>query len=118
METPSFCPKCRTALQPADSFCPQCGEKLNEPSLTLSFGRTIVIYLISFFVPPSGLYYGYIYLKQDDGKVKTVGKIAIIITSISLLLTIVTIFLAVKLANEIMQSTQTIAPSDLKNLGL
>ncbi|MDP3888534.1 MAG: hypothetical protein Q8Q24_00675, partial [bacterium] len=57
-----------------------------EPSITLA--KQIRIYLGSFFLPPLGLIWGIKYLKKDNQQIRKVGRIAIILTILSLALTI------------------------------
>lgn len=60
--------------------------KLNPPSMTV--GRQIYIYLLSFLLPPLGLWPGIKYLKQRDEKSRMIGFIAIALTIISTIITI------------------------------
>lgn len=61
-------------------------KQANLPSTTIS--KQIVIYLVSFFLPPFGLGWGFKYIKFHDEKVKRVGLIAILLTIVSIILTI------------------------------
>jgi hypothetical protein len=45
------------------------------------------VYLLSFFLPPFGLWPAFKYLFQSDAKSKVVGVIAIILTGVSIALT-------------------------------
>jgi TRAP-type C4-dicarboxylate transport system permease small subunit len=56
------------------------------PSTSVS--RQIIVYLISFFLAPLGLWYAWKYLKQDDQTSKTIGAVAIILTLVAVALTI------------------------------
>src|ERR1035437_8639368 len=67
-------------------FCPYCGKKLIEPPLTMA--KEIGVYLLSFFLPPLGLWPGIKYLLQKNERAKKVGTIAIILTIISIVITI------------------------------
>lgn len=55
------------------------------PSTTVA--KQILIYLVSFFLPPFGLGWGFKYLKSKDEKAQKIGLIAILLTIISLILT-------------------------------
>jgi len=61
-------------------------KQVNLPSITV--GKQIIIYLVSFFLPPFGLGWGFKYIRFHDEKVKKVGLIAIILTIVSIILTI------------------------------
>jgi hypothetical protein len=53
-----------------------------------SVPRQIIVYLISFFLAPFGLWYAYKYLKQDDRKSKTIGTVVIALTIVSITISI------------------------------
>jgi TRAP-type C4-dicarboxylate transport system permease small subunit len=53
-----------------------------------SVSRQLIIYLISFFLAPFGLWFAWKYLKQDDRKSKKIGVAAIALTIISVALAI------------------------------
>jgi amino acid transporter len=55
--------------------------------LSTTITRQIVIYLVSFFLPPFGLGWAFKYIRSDDEKAKKIGWIAVILTIVSLLLT-------------------------------
>ncbi|PIU69310.1 hypothetical protein COS81_00435 [candidate division WWE3 bacterium CG06_land_8_20_14_3_00_42_16] len=105
MEVPLACPRCHTVVNPDDYFCANCGEKLKKPQFSLSHWKVITIYLVSFLLPPSGLYFGLKYLRQNDEKLKKVGKLAIVLTGVSLAITIIMTVLSIRLASEIIKST-------------
>lgn len=81
-----------------------------EPSITLA--KQIRIYLGSFFLPPLGLIWGIKYLKKDNQQIRKVGRIAIILTILSLALTIWT---AVSFTNSFNQAL--LNQTDFQNLG-
>lgn len=87
MEPVLSCPKCKATSDPSYFFCPNCGKKLKE-KLSTTIGKQISIYLASFFVPPSGLWWGVKYLRAQDNVSKRIGIAAIIITLLSLFLSI------------------------------
>src|SRR5205809_1073367 len=78
------CPYCKFAITPESYFCPNCGKELRSKPLTVSVGRQIGIYLLSFFLPPLGLYPGIKYIRQSNSKTKLVGWIAIGLTVVSI----------------------------------
>lgn len=84
----AVCKNCNLPVLPEFYFCPNCGKQLREKSLTVSVLTQIGVYLLSFFLPPFGLYPGIKYLKQSDPKTKLIGWIAVALTLISIGLSI------------------------------
>lgn len=64
----------------------EASQEAQKASLSTTIGKQIVIYLISFFLPPFGLIWAFKYLKVDEEKAKKIGQIAVILTIISLFL--------------------------------
>jgi hypothetical protein len=93
------CPFCHFPLSGTFYFCPNCGKRINEPPITIA--KQIGIYLISVFLPPLGLWPGIKYLFSKDQKTKRVGTIAIVLTILS---TVITIWLTMAFLNQITQS--------------
>jgi hypothetical protein len=82
------CPACNASSHSSANFCPNCGRSLKPAVLSTSIPKQIVVYLISFFLAPLGLWFAWKHLKQDDRKSKTIGIVAIALTVISVALTI------------------------------
>jgi len=82
------CPYCHFPLIDTGSFCPNCGKVLEKKPLSITFLKQIIIYLVSFCLPPLGLAWGFKYLREDNEQAKKIGLIAILLTIISLVLTI------------------------------
>jgi hypothetical protein len=82
------CPTCQTPIQKEFNFCPHCGKKFHEPPQATGFGRQLVVYLVSFFLPPLGLWPGIKYLKQPDKKSRIIGWITIILTALSIVISV------------------------------
>jgi hypothetical protein len=82
------CSVCNAAVPSSANFCPNCGKRLRTIPPVTSVSRQIVVYLISFFIAPFGLWYAWKYLRQDDNKSKTIGVVAIVLTVISVAITI------------------------------
>ncbi len=82
------CPYCGAPIDASFYFCPNCGKKLRIKPEETSVIRQIGVYLLSFFLPPLGLWPAYRYLRQKDGKSKTIGWIAVILTIVSLILAV------------------------------
>ena len=87
MET-QICAKCGAVNLPENFFCFKCGKKLKEPPVSTSIGKQILIYSVSFLLPPFGLGWAFSYMKQGDTKAKIIGAIALALTIISLVGTI------------------------------
>lgn len=84
----SICSHCTASVSPEMNFCPNCGKKIKELLPSNSLGSQIVVYLISFFLPPLGFWYAYKYLKHGDQSGKKIGYVAIILTIVSAVLTV------------------------------
>jgi len=88
MDLQTTCPQCKGNISPVDYFCPACGKKLKEKPLATTFSKQLWIYLVSFFLPPFGVWPAVKYLRQPDEKSKRIGWVAIFLTIISVLITI------------------------------
>lgn len=88
MDQVLICPKCQNSINTIDFFCRVCGYKLKEKPLSTSFLKQLSIYLISFLLPPLGLIPAIKYFRQDESKSKQIGIIAVIITLISVIISI------------------------------
>ena len=96
------CPKCKEAIFLNSYFCQNCGKKLRERPASTSIFKQIYIYLISFLMPPSGLWYGFSYLRQEDEKAKAVGAVAILLTLISILVSIIIVINLINTLNQVL----------------
>lgn len=72
----------------ANNFCPQCGGTLKEMSFSISMGRKVFIYLVSFFLAPFGLGYAFKYLRHSSPEARRVGIIVIVLTVLAIALMI------------------------------
>lgn len=108
MDVNSNCPQCHLQVLQIFYFCPNCGKNLRPKPLSISLGKQIGIYLLSFFLPPLGLLPGFKYLFQEEAKAKLVGVIALI-------LTIISIFVTVNLAMSLSVQIQERITSQLNN---
>lgn len=88
MEQTLICPNCKSNISASDYFCPSCGKKLKDKQLSTTLARQLVVYLISFFLPPLGLWPAVRYLRQQDGKSKKIGIAAFVLTIISIFITV------------------------------
>ena len=82
---------CKYCQQPVSSnffFCPTCGKKLISPPLSTSIGKQIGLYVISFFLPPFGVWPSIKYIKEPNEKAKIIGVIGLILTVISIIISI------------------------------
>lgn len=60
---------------------------LKEKPLSTTFPRRLLIYLVSFFLPPFGVWPAIKYLRQPDEKSKRTGWVALFLTIISIVIT-------------------------------
>lgn len=100
-----YCPYCGTKIMAEGYFCQNCGKKLKEIFPSGSVIQQIKIYLISFFIPPLGLFKGYPYLKQKGSRLRIIGIAAIVLTIISL---IIVIWLVVQTVNSVNQGMKSL----------
>jgi len=107
----TVCPFCHFSLAQNFYFCPNCGKKISEPPITVA--KEIGVYLLSVFLPPLGLWPGIKYLSSKNQKTKRVGTIAIILTILS---TVITIWLSVAMFNNLSQSVNS-QLNQYQNLG-
>lgn len=96
-----ICNTCHFANPPGAYFCSNCGKSLKDKPLSSTVGKQAVIYFVSFFLPPLGLWYVWKYLKQPDSKSKKIGITAFVLTFISI---IIAIWYSVELISIINQS--------------
>lgn len=82
------CPACNASELRSANFCPNCGKPLRTIPPVTSVSRQIVVYLISFFIAPFGLWFAWKYLKQDDEKSKIIGVVAIALTIVAVAITV------------------------------
>lgn len=93
METaPLRCPSCNAEVAENAFFCSNCGKPLKTRPESTSIGRQIVVYLISFFLAPLGLFFAWKYLKSPDKKSKYIGITIIILTAVA----VIAVFLTAK----------------------
>ena len=85
MENLLSCPKCHAEVRAGDYFCANCGGILKPVSPSTSLERQVLLYLGSFFLPPFGIFWGLRYIRQKDKQSRTIGIIAIVLTTVSLL---------------------------------
>lgn len=88
VDTALICPKCQLPILAEFYYCPNCGKQLHFKPISVSIAKQIGVYLLSFFLPPFGLYPGIKYIRQGDVKTKMVGWIAVILTIVSVVITI------------------------------
>ncbi len=96
----TLCPVCKSPISPDFNFCPSCGKKFKDPPPSLSISAQIVVYFISLFIPPFGLWYAYKYLKYGGNTQKKIGYAAIILTIISIVFTIWTAQILISAVNQ------------------
>lgn len=94
----TFCPNCFHTLSGMDYFCPFCGKQIKEKPVDLSVLKQLSVYLVSFLLPPAGLWPAYTYLKVHDPKARRIGLIALVLTVISV---VISIYLLTGLVNTV-----------------
>lgn len=125
MDPNLLCHTCGSAIQSTFYFCPNCGKKLKDPPVSTTIPRQIVLYLVAFFLPPSGLFTGIKYLRQNGDKPKYIGTVLIVLTIVSIGISIYT---GILFYNKMMATVNSQLggqsapaaqdPEYLKNLGL
>jgi len=80
------CSSCKSRISPDYFFCAHCGKKLRQSPISLSFGKQIGVYALSVFCPPFGLFPAFRYLQQPTMKATVIGCIAMVLTSLSLII--------------------------------
>jgi hypothetical protein len=88
MESSLKCRYCNANVASFDFFCPNCGKQLKAKEISVSIGKQIGVYLLSFFLPPLGLWPAIKYLRHGDAVSKRIGIIAIVLTVISIIITL------------------------------
>lgn len=86
-----ICQKCHGQIHAEDFFCSHCGIKLKEPLVPTTIGKQLMIYLVSFFLPPFGLGFTFSYLRQKETKAQLIGWVSLILTILSIVITILTV---------------------------
>jgi hypothetical protein len=76
------------AAPTAAYFCANCGKSLRNKPPPTSLSKQMVVYAVSFFLPPFGFWYAWMYFKEPDGKSKKIGAVAMILTIISIILSV------------------------------
>ena len=94
MESQTICRHCKVNISSSDYFCPNCGKKLRDKPLSTDLLKQVLVYSLSFFLPPLGLWPAIKYLRQPDQKSKNIGLAVIILTGISI---VITVYLSVSL---------------------
>src|SRR3990172_6750980 len=83
IEASTACNVCKQPIQVNWNFCPNCGNTLRIKPLPTSVLKQLLIYAVSFFLPPFGLGYAFKYLRQNDRKTRIIGMVSIILTILS-----------------------------------
>lgn len=104
INTQLLCPSCHTPITEEEYFCPNCGKKLKDKPVSTGVAKQMLVYLVSFFLPPFGLPWAFRYLKQPDQKSKIIGYITIGLTIISIL---TNVWLIMAFINQTQQAMNT-----------
>jgi hypothetical protein len=81
------CTQCHAVIRPTDFFCYNCGKNLKAKPFSTSLTTEILYYIGSLVLPPLGYWWGIKYLRQSGAAAKRIGTVAIILTTISLIVT-------------------------------
>lgn len=100
----AVCRYCGATVTEESYFCNTCGKKLKDKPPSTSVGRQIVVYAVSMFLPPLGLWPAIKYLRQHDEKSKYIGIAALTITVLSIIITLWLTFDFVRSVNETINS--------------
>jgi len=79
------CPYCGMQVQVNSQACPYCGRSFVQGS-KMGAGIATVLYVLSFLLPPLGWIVGLVYYMKPEEEYKTVGRICIIVATISFML--------------------------------
>ena len=82
------CPFCHTQIDPVAYFCPNCGKKVPEKPISTGLWPQVLLYLLSFFLPPLNLILTIRYLKSPDPKAKQVGLISLGLMTVGIVLAV------------------------------
>ena len=122
MDKSSFlvCLVCHQPILAQYYFCPNCGAKINEASLSTTALTQVGIYAFSLILPMICFIFvtrwpGVKYFKSNDPKAKEIGQIAWALLIFS---TVVTIWLAIVLTQEMIKSTTASINADMSDYGL
>ena len=110
----AICPFCHFPVSSDFFFCPNCGKEIKQAPVSISLLKQLSLFALSLFLPPLGLWPGIKYLSQNDPQAKKIGLIAIVLTLIS---TIITIWLAINFFGKI-NNTIINQLDPYQNLGL
>jgi hypothetical protein len=116
----SVCPVCHQPILPQYYFCPNCGTKLNSTPLSTTASTQAWIYAFSIILPMICFIFvtrwpGVKYFKSNDPKAKEIGQIAWALLIFS---TVVTIWLAIVLTQNLIQSSIDSINTDMNQYGL
>lgn len=84
----NVCSVCHEPIKSEYFFCPNCGHNLREKPVQVTLIAQIGIYALAILLPPLGLWPGIKYLSKTGKQAKKVGIIAIVLTLLSSVLTI------------------------------
>jgi hypothetical protein len=103
------CPRCHVLVRSTDYYCFNCGQNLHPQPPPTTITQQVLLYAGSVLLPPMGIIWGFRYLKQTDSKSKIIGLVAIV-------LTVVTLLIAIKLTFDIVNQASLQMNTQLQNL--
>jgi len=102
------CKECGHEISDDALVCPNCGKPQRDKTPSISLSGQTIVYFVSLFLPPFGLWYVWKYLKQKDAKARKIGIAALILTIISVIVTIWFTERLVNLTNQALNSVNNI----------
>jgi uncharacterized membrane protein YvbJ len=78
------CEECGHKISDEAKACPNCGKPQKNKPLSTSLATQIIIYSVSLFLPPFGLWYVAKYLAKGSRESRNIGIAAAVLTIISI----------------------------------
>lgn len=97
----TICVYCHATISSLANYCPECGKMQGGTVYSNSIPKQVLIYFVSFFLPPFGLRYVWQYYRKGDSVSKRIAFVALILTIISIVLSF---FIANQIMNSVNQS--------------
>lgn len=84
----TVCPYCNYRLPPNSYFCMNCGKKLKPELLSTGIFAQVWLYFLSLCLPPLGLGRTLRYIRAEDPIAKKIGWISLIMTIVSIIVAV------------------------------
>ena len=83
-----ICPSCKSPVSSTAYFCSNCGRPLKVKPPATTFLQQCIVYAVSLLLPPFGFLYAWKYLKSNDENARKIGIAAVVLTTLSFVVTI------------------------------